>query len=573
MKFKRSDWIFFAVFAAAVAAVFGRSVFFEINLIDDNVYAGRAMQLTFTWENIKYWWKPVIGLWSPLTGYSFMLDQLIWGAENMSFGAHFCNIVLHFIAGCGFYACLRFLKFSPFVSGLAVLFWALHPQRPESVVWVSERKDVLILAMGLWSIFLFMLAKKRESIFLFFLCGVLFGLSFAVKPALIGIPAVLTAYLWSRYRRKDIGFYLKYTGAYWLMSFVCFGLFRLLGSTPGIGDASGVGETLAVTGWRFGNYLFKTFVPVGLNPFYPHFSMTDSSLLPLFAAGITGVVLFLFLYRRNRQAWYLYLPLFIAFSAAVAPALTYIGDVDFADRYSYFPSVFAVTAAACGICSFCNHHPRYRKAVAVIICGIVIATGYYGYCKIFVWENKQANSDAALDCEKPNYRCLIVLAVEKFYQNDLNGIERLLQRLNTDYINDNEKRRDTVNLFTASLKGVLLIRSGKLHQGLALLESVIVKKNWFLIFNSTCEFPFLVLKNTAMAYRKTGQFGKAAIVYRGISEEYKQLRNYFQAEYYSALAAYTLNDRAGAVRHFENALRIKPDDEVRKSLESLKKSR
>ena len=76
-----------------------------------------------------------------------------------------------------------------------------------------------------------------------------------------------------------------------------------------------------------------------------------------------------------------------------------------------------------------------------------------------------------------------------------------------------------------------------------------------------------------MAYRKTGQFGKAAIVYRGISEEYKQLRNYFQAEYYSALAAYTLNDRAGAVRHFENALRIKPDDEVRKSLESLKKSR
>ena len=219
---RKKDLIALAVIAAAVAVVFGPACFFTDILSDDTIYTERRHLLVLTVENLRLWSRPVLGLWGPLTGYSFMLDHLVWGAAHFMFGARLMNVLLHFAAAAAFFCGARMLRFSPFRAALAVLFWAVHPQRAESVAWLSERKDVLSLALGLWSIVFFIRFMRRKNRGAFLLSLFLFAATFFVKPAMIGLPAVLAAYLWSRYRSTSLRFYLKYTGVFWGVSLLWF---------------------------------------------------------------------------------------------------------------------------------------------------------------------------------------------------------------------------------------------------------------------------------------------------------------------------------------------------------------
>ena len=421
MKIDRGDGIFFTVLACAVVIVFGSSLFFEAQILDDIIYVGRFHLLSFSWNNLKLWWQPVLGLWSPLVGYSFMLDYLVWGKEHLFFGAHLMNILLHFLAAAGFYTGARMLKFPRLAAGIAALIWTIHPQRAESVAWLSERKDVLLLVLGLWGTVFFIQSVKRKVIWLYVLSAVLFALSFCIKPALIGLPAVLTAYLWGRYRKKDWRFYVKYSGVFWLLSLIYYAVFKCVAPAGSLMGAEGLFKQIILAGWRYGSYLVKTFVPYGLNPMYPHFSFADHSLLPLYVAGVIVLLLLEFLRRRSKKALYLYLPFFLSFSAAVAPGLLKIGDVDFADRYSYFPSVFAVLAAAALLCSLCRKFPGAVKGIAAVSCCAVLGMGIMCFDKVFVWENFETYSAAVFAAPRPNYRNVIAAAVQSFEKGDLSG--------------------------------------------------------------------------------------------------------------------------------------------------------
>ena len=162
MKINRGDGMFFIALSCVITLVFGSALFFKAQILDDIIYVGRTHLLSLSWNNILVWQQPILSLWGPLPAYSFMLDYLVWGKEHFMFGAHLVNILLHFSACIAFYIACRMLKFPRFAAGLAVIFWAIHPQRAESVAWLSERKDVLLLALGLWSIVFFMQSIKAH---------------------------------------------------------------------------------------------------------------------------------------------------------------------------------------------------------------------------------------------------------------------------------------------------------------------------------------------------------------------------------------------------------------------------
>jgi len=91
------------------------------------------------------------GLWQPLTWLTFALNYRVSGLEPS--GYHLTNILLHAATTLLFYAvCLRlFQRARPDMDQddcvvaaiLAAFFFAVHPLRVESVVWATERKDVL----------------------------------------------------------------------------------------------------------------------------------------------------------------------------------------------------------------------------------------------------------------------------------------------------------------------------------------------------------------------------------------------------------------------------------------------
>ena len=571
MKIDRGDGIFFAVLACAVVIVFGSSLFFTEAVMDDVIYVKRIHLLSFSWNNLKLWSDSVIGLWSPLVGYSFMLDYFLWGKEHFFFGVHLVNILLHFIAAAGFYTIARLLKFSRLAAGLAVLLWTIHPQRAESVAWMSERKDVLLLALGVWSIVFFMQSVKRKKTVLYVLSAVLFALTFCVKPALIGLPVILTAYLWGRYREKDWHFYMKYCGVFWLLSLIYYIAFKCVVPPENNIGAEGVLNQITLVGWRYGSYFVKTFIPCGLNPYYPHFSLADSSLMPLYAVCAVWLLLLEFCRRKNKKAVYLYLPLLLSFSAAIAPGLFKIGDVDFADRYSYFPSIFLLLAAASVICALLRHFPVLKKPVVLSVCCLAAVWGIICFDRVFIWENEESFTAACFDVPKPNYRRLIADAVVKFEKQDLNGAMENLVCLRRDYADGPEERSLTVRLFADSLEGVIIADTGNQTAGMKKVFQVLSHPKWRLLFNTTFGYlRFLLLKAAGFSQR-AGHRKEAAELYRRVAEVYGFYEP-IEREFYLALAALCLNDRTTALRHFENAHKLNPGDEnIRKNIEILRK--
>jgi len=98
----------------------------------------------------------LLGHWSPLAWMTWGLDYVLWGLDPR--GYHLTSLLLHAANAALFYLVARRLLAAGFSLSLpegkgtgavaagalvAALVFAVHPLRAESVVWVSERRDVL----------------------------------------------------------------------------------------------------------------------------------------------------------------------------------------------------------------------------------------------------------------------------------------------------------------------------------------------------------------------------------------------------------------------------------------------
>src|SRR5690606_12694066 len=71
------------------------------------------------------------------------------------------------------------------------LIFAIHPLRLESVVWISERKDVLHVFFGLLAMLCYRQYQVQRSLFYYYamLCAFILGL--LSKPMLVTLPLLL----------------------------------------------------------------------------------------------------------------------------------------------------------------------------------------------------------------------------------------------------------------------------------------------------------------------------------------------------------------------------------------------
>ena len=151
-------------------------------------------------ENIKkIFTSSVNNTYIPLTTLSFALEYAVF--RYTPFIYHLNNILLHlgvtalvffFIKRCG--ASIR-------VAALAALIFGIHPMKPESVAWVTERKDVLYA-------FFYMLALHQYWDYLEegkarpYMLSLVFGLlSMLAKPMAVSLPLVLLLCDWMHGRK------------------------------------------------------------------------------------------------------------------------------------------------------------------------------------------------------------------------------------------------------------------------------------------------------------------------------------------------------------------------------------
>ena len=179
--------------ALAVWMVFGQAIGYGfVNYDDDKyVYENPMVQKGMTWAGFAWAFTyGQIGHWHPLTWLSHMLDCQLYGLN--AYGHHMTNLLFHTATAILLFLVLRQMTGALWRSAFVAMVFAIHPLRVESVVWVSERKDVLsgfffTLTLGAYVRYV----RNPPSCVRYVTVMLLFALGLLSKNMLVTLPFVL----------------------------------------------------------------------------------------------------------------------------------------------------------------------------------------------------------------------------------------------------------------------------------------------------------------------------------------------------------------------------------------------
>jgi len=408
---RRRELLISAALAFATLLPYAQLYRADFITLDDPgfVTANRMINEGFTWRGVGWAWTGVCGAnWQPITWLTHMLDCQLFGIHAGPH--HMVNVLLHLVNVVWLFWVLRRMTQdvgkSAFVAGL----FALHPLHVESVAWITERKDLLcglfwVLTVGAYAQYAEEPTAKRYALVLAcFLLGLL------SKPMIVTLPFVL---LWLDY--WPLGRLTRRTD--WRRRMVeKIPLFALAAAGCGVTIWAQRGamsplyhvtlpQRILTALAGYAGYLSKTFWPVNLSFFYPHYRNWIGGVMPVWetVAG-AGLVLgiSLFALRRIQQqppisvGWFWFLG-----SLVPVIGLIQVGAQSMADRYTYLPHIGLFLAVTWAGATALSRLPR--TVVAGLGIGILAVLGLRTWQRVGDWHNSETLSRAALRVMPDNY--------------------------------------------------------------------------------------------------------------------------------------------------------------------------
>ena len=321
-----------------------------------------------------------MGPYQPLSWLTLGIDYTVWGMRP--WGYHLTNILLHaadaamlFLVSVSILAAVRIrgsvdgvdpavgtqgpLSLGVIVAGMAAaLAWAVHPQHVESVVWVTERRDVLSGLFYLACVWSYLQAHRPEASdsergrwqTASVACCVMALLSKATTVSIPVVLVILDVYPLRRLSGKPWT-WLQQPNRHVLHEKLNYAVLAVLAVVVGfVGQAKsealrsldeiGVTERLAIAAHSVFFYVSKTVWPIDLAPLYSR-PETIRPLDPPFVYGVLAVAGGTAVVVLLRRRWPAGLAVWTCYIAALLPTsgLITIGDELVADRYSYLPTL------------------------------------------------------------------------------------------------------------------------------------------------------------------------------------------------------------------------------------------
>ncbi len=160
----------------------------DLAYVVQNPYVQEGLSLRgFEWAFLSL--NGGVSYWHPLTWISHQLDVEIYG--DFCGGHKLTNILLHLYSALLLFAFLRRLSLSDFVCTTVACLFLLHPLHVESVVWVSERKDVLCGFFQLIAFHAYLSYwesrswRRLAAVYFWFVCALM------SKPMAVTFPCLL----------------------------------------------------------------------------------------------------------------------------------------------------------------------------------------------------------------------------------------------------------------------------------------------------------------------------------------------------------------------------------------------
>jgi tetratricopeptide (TPR) repeat protein len=290
----------------------------------------------------------------PLTVASLWLNSALFGQASTSFIV--VNTLIHLFNTFLVYRFSQQLtRNNTLVSFLIALFWGIHPMHVESVIWVSERKDVL------YSMFFFLACiqyvkyleqnEPKISRRMYLYCFIFFVLSCLSKAMAVVLPLVLLLIdYWF-----DKGFLTVKNITNKIPFFIVALLFGALavhvqggGDLGGrlekmtldvaLSDALSFGDRIKFGFYGFLVYIFKLFIPINQHNFYAYPNVDKYGAIQYITAPIWALIILggaAAFYRRKKEVFFGIM--FFFFTIVLVLQFLSVGGAILAERYAYIP--------------------------------------------------------------------------------------------------------------------------------------------------------------------------------------------------------------------------------------------
>lgn len=189
-------WAVGSVLFAGTVLLFSRGTDYGFTNYDDPRYVTNNLQVQagLTWESVKWAFAAPNDYWHPLSWLSHMLDWQMYGGDAA--GHHLTSVCWHATNAVLAFFVFRQLTGIFWTSAYAAALFAWHPLRVESVVWITERKDVMSGCFFLLTLLAYTAYAGRRHhqspAWRFYLIALLlFAGGLMCKPILVTLPVLL----------------------------------------------------------------------------------------------------------------------------------------------------------------------------------------------------------------------------------------------------------------------------------------------------------------------------------------------------------------------------------------------
>ncbi len=188
------------VVAACYANALGNGFVFD----DDAIVLGNP-----TLRNVANIPHLLTASYRPLRDVTHAMDFWLWGRR--AFGFHLTNILIHGANVLLVFFLIRKMTGEVLLGALAALIFAIHPMQPDSVTYISGRRDVLFSLFYLSSFFCYLHYHEKRSKILFLLFIAFWVLSLMSKEMAVSLPLFIFAWSFCEAWGKADGSWWKQT--------------------------------------------------------------------------------------------------------------------------------------------------------------------------------------------------------------------------------------------------------------------------------------------------------------------------------------------------------------------------
>lgn len=410
------------VLAAITVAIYSPVAGYPFINYDDPDYVSHNahVQAGLSWQTFT--WALTSGFssnWHPLTWLSHALDCQLYG---LNAGAHHVsNLVLHVLNVVLLFLLMARVTGRVGRSVVAASLFALHPFNVGSVVWISERKNLLSTLLFFLALAAYGWYAQRPGWRRYVVVALVFALGLAAKPMVITLPFLL--FLLDYWPLGRIAHWTEPSATFPVPQFRWTRLaleklpLLLLSAasaviTVVVQSAGHAVESLGAVPlvyrlenavYSYAMYLVKTFWPTRFAPIYPHplntLSFAQVALPVILLVGVSVLVWKL----RTEHGYALVGWLWFLGTLVPVIGIVQVGAQGMADRYAYLPLIGIFVAVVWGFADLWQARSWNWRLGAAVALAMVCVLSVITWQQIRYWRSSKDLWQHTLDVTEGNF--------------------------------------------------------------------------------------------------------------------------------------------------------------------------